>query len=81
MRIAFIHHGPTEWNEEGRIQGRIDMPLSAAGRAKMAGLLPPWDSKPRAFVSRFARRQTAELLGLAQPIDARREHDWGSRKD
>ncbi|MEK9786075.1 MAG: histidine phosphatase family protein, partial [Gammaproteobacteria bacterium] len=26
--ILFIRHGPTDWNETGRIQGRTDMPLS-----------------------------------------------------
>ena len=31
LRIAFLRHGPTDWNEQGRIQGRIDMPLSAGG--------------------------------------------------
>ena len=81
MRIAFIRHGPTEWNEQGRIQGRIDMPLSAAGKAKMAGLRPPAGFETaRVFVSPLLRaRQTAELLGLADvTIDARlSEHDWG----
>jgi broad specificity phosphatase PhoE len=81
LRIALLRHGPTEWNEQGRIQGRIDMPLSAAGQAKMAGLLPPAGFETaRAFTSPLLRaRQTAELLGLAHAsIDSRlSEHDWG----
>jgi broad specificity phosphatase PhoE len=81
LRIALIRHGPTDWNEEGRIQGHIDMPLSAAGRAKMAALLPPAGfDLARAFASPLARaRETAELLGLTDPaIDERlSEHHWG----
>jgi len=79
LRIAFLRHGPTDWNEEGRIQGRIDMPLSAAGRAKMAGLLPP-AGFARAFTSPLVRaRETAALLGFADAVaDARlAEHHWG----
>jgi len=81
LRIAFLRHGPTDWNEEGRIQGRIDVPLSAAGRAKMAGLLPPAGfERARAFTSPLARaRETAVLLGFPGAVpDARlSEHNWG----
>jgi broad specificity phosphatase PhoE len=81
VRIAFLRHGPTDWNEEGRIQGRIDMPLSAAGRMKMAGLLPPAGFETaRAFTSPLGRaRETATLLGYRDAIaDVRlAEHHWG----
>jgi probable phosphoglycerate mutase len=80
MRIALLRHGPTEWNEEGRIQGRLDVPLSAAGRAKMAALAPPKGFEDaRAFTSPLSRaRETAELLGLKATPDARlSEHNWG----
>jgi len=82
LRIAFLRHGPTDWNEEGRIQGRIDMPLSAAGRAKMAGLRPPVGFETaRAFTSPLQRaRETAALLGFVNAVpDARlSEHHWGA---
>lgn len=81
LRIAFLRHGPTDWNEQGRIQGRTDIPLSQAGREKMAGLAPPAGFETaRAFVSPLSRaRETATLLGLSDPvIDARlSEHHWG----
>ena len=80
MRIALIRHGPTAWNEEGRIQGRLDMPLSEAGRAKMAMLSPPKGfESARAFSSPLSRAiETAKLLGLDPAIDARLiEHNWG----
>jgi broad specificity phosphatase PhoE len=82
MRICFLRHGPTEWNEQGRIQGHTDIPLSAAGLARMRGLMPPDPFGPpiRAFASPLLRaRQTAEALGLAAPVlDARlMEQNWG----
>lgn len=82
LRIALLRHGPTEWNDEGRIQGRIDMPLSEVGRRKMAALRPPAGFETaRAYVSPLERaRETAELLGLkGATVDARlSEHFWGS---
>jgi probable phosphoglycerate mutase len=37
--IYLVRHGETEWNREGRIQGRLDSPLTASGReqARRAG--------------------------------------------
>jgi probable phosphoglycerate mutase len=81
LRIALIRHGPTEWNAQKRVQGRIDMPLSAEGQAKMARLLPPDGFvNARPFCSpRLRARQTAALLGLENPVpDARLvEQNWG----
>ena len=82
MRICFLRHGPTEWNELGRIQGHSDIPLSAAGLKKMRGLMPPdpFAPPPRVFSSPLIRaRQTAEALGLPTPtLDARlMEQNWG----
>jgi probable phosphoglycerate mutase len=82
LRIAFLRHGPTAWNGEGRIQGRIDTPLSPAGVTKMAGLLPPEGFETaRAFTSPQLRaRETAALLGFphATPDARLAEHHWGS---
>lgn len=33
-RICFVRHGETDWNVEKRIQGHIDIPLNATGRAQ-----------------------------------------------
>lgn len=81
MKIAFLRHGPTEWNALGRIQGHTDIPLSAEGAAKMAALrLPDSIAASRVFVSPLVRaRQTARLLGLSDDVtDARlMEQHWG----
>ena len=80
MKIALVRHGPTAWNEEGRIQGQMDLPLSDAGRTTMAALSPPDGfATARAYSSPLRRAiETAKLLGLDVTIDARlAEHSWG----
>lgn len=79
MRIIFLRHGPTEWNAQGRVQGHTDIPLSKEGLAKMRRLRPPF-SAPRVFASPLLRaRQTAEAMGLENPIPDPRlmEQNWG----
>lgn len=36
--VLLLRHGETEWNREGRLQGRDDSPLSARGRAQAESL-------------------------------------------
>jgi probable phosphoglycerate mutase len=80
LRLALLRHGPTDWNAAGRIQGHTDIPLSDAGLAKMAALRLPL-TVARIYASPLLRtRQTAEALGLSEPVyDARlMEQNWGS---
>ena len=80
MKLALLRHGPTEWNAAGRIQGHTDIALSEAGYAQMAALSLPF-SFPRVYASPMLRaRQTAQALGLADPVlDARlMEQNWGA---
>ncbi|HJT43538.1 MAG TPA: histidine phosphatase family protein [Rhizomicrobium sp.] len=79
MKIAFLRHGPTEWNALGRIQGHTDIPLSEAGLASMAALRLPL-AAPRLYASPLLRaRQTVQALGLKNPVLDMRlmEQHWG----
>ncbi|HUT50792.1 MAG TPA: histidine phosphatase family protein [Alphaproteobacteria bacterium] len=80
--IALIRHAPTAWNDEGRIQGHSDIPLSPRGRALADEWAVPPELDGFAWVaSPLARtRETAALLSGASecPTDPRlMEADWG----
>ena len=80
MNLALLRHGRTEWNAAGRVQGHIDIPLSEEGFAELASRRLPF-CFPRSYASPMLRaRQTAQALGLADPIlDARlMEQNWGA---
>jgi probable phosphoglycerate mutase len=81
--IACLRHGATDWNAEGRMQGRRDVPLSAAGRADVAGWTLPADLAHDAdwFASPLLRAvETAELMSGRTPRiePALIEMDWGA---
>jgi len=63
--LAMIRHGRTAWNDDGRLTGRTDIPLSPQGRREVAGYRLPAELAPATWhVSPLQRaRQTAELLG------------------
>jgi probable phosphoglycerate mutase len=83
--VSLIRHGSTAWNEQGRMQGRRDIPLSEHGRARVrAWHVPEELTEPGAgarWVSSPLRRavETAELLrGIEPPCEsALTEMDWG----
>ncbi|MFQ5984175.1 MAG: histidine phosphatase family protein [Alphaproteobacteria bacterium] len=79
--LALLRHGATVWNEEGRIQGRRDGPLSQRGRAVViAWRLPRELQGAKWFASPLLRAcETARLLGVgAVAVDPRLvEMDWG----
>jgi probable phosphoglycerate mutase len=80
--LLLIRHGATTWNAAGRLQGRADLGLSAAGRAEVRGwrLPPGWD-EARWLVSPLRRaRETAALLGAPAALVEPRliEMDWGA---
>jgi broad specificity phosphatase PhoE len=69
-RVLVLRHARTAWNEDGRIQGRTDTPLSVAGREQVrAWRLPAWASGATWYASPLARaRETAALLGHPAPL-------------
>ena len=80
-QILFVRHGPTEWNESKRIQGRTDVELSADGeRLAVSWRLKPPYADWHCFCSPLKRaRQTANLLGFTSmtPVDPLQEMHWG----
>ncbi len=84
-RIIAIRHGETAWNLDTRIQGHLDIPLSAVGHRQAARLAAALSDEPLAaiYASDLTRaRQTAQYLGQAQgvavtPEPALRERGFG----
>lgn len=38
MKLYLIRHGETDWNKEGRLQGRVNIPLNETGRKQVKEL-------------------------------------------
>lgn len=81
MRLIVLRHGATAWNDDARLQGRADPPLSDNGRRALHGLVvpPSWKQMP-CWVSPLRRaRETAQLLGWRDAVVAHEliEMDWG----
>ena len=69
-RIALLRHFPTSWNQEHRLQGQTDIPLTDAARQELHGLaIPaPWDTA-RIIASPLLRAaETARILARGRPV-------------
>jgi len=81
VRLTLLRHGLTAWNLDKRIQGRIDQPLSDAGRSQLRAMIVPADYLGDRWYCSPLRRavESAELLGLhdvrIEPVLV--EMDWG----
>jgi probable phosphoglycerate mutase len=79
--LVVLRHGRTIWNEEGRIQGRADVPLSERGRRALSdwGIPARWRTAPCCVSPLRRARETAEVLRLLDPVitPALIEMDWG----
>lgn len=79
--ILLIRHFATDWNEAGRLQGRVDRPLSPGGRAFASGKCLPdgWHHAPVLCSPLLRARETAALLGLEVMTEPRlTEMDMGA---
>ena len=66
--IAFVRHGQTELNRGGRLQGRIDAPLSELGAQQAAALARGFASAQLTRVlSSPLERAHATALAIAEP--------------
>ena len=90
MIVTLLRHGSTIWNEQGRMQGRRDVPLSDRGRTQVRAWRMPaagpaqsgeGPAAPASWLSSPLRRalETAEILsgGTPRVEDALTEMDWG----
>ncbi len=88
--IYVIRHGQTVWNTEGRHQGRLDSPLTKAGRAQAVSVgqvlhdqAPGWSKRVTIMASPQGRANLSAKLALAgtgitaTPDERLREIDFG----
>ncbi len=73
MPLAFIRHGQTDWNREGRLQGSSDIPLNDTGReqARTAErMLEDWTWDAVVSSPLVRARETAQIVaeGLGLPL-------------
>lgn len=84
-RLCLVRHGETAWNAEGRVQGQLDVPLSAVGLAQARAVAAALAGEhfDAIYASDLTRvRQTAApaagRLGLPVTLDAAlRERHYG----
>ena len=56
--LYYVRHGLTDWNAEGRLQGRLDVPLNDEGRRQAARSAVPASSRfPASAASRNLRTE------------------------
>jgi probable phosphoglycerate mutase len=69
LELVLLRHGLTDWNEDGRLLGRIDVGLNDRGRAQAESAGEALAALPVAAVYSSPQRRTLET---ARPIAARR---------
>lgn len=65
MIFYLVRHGATDWNQQSRIQGQLDVPLSPLGRSQAIGLRVYFRDVPldRVFCSPLSRAcETANII-------------------
>jgi broad specificity phosphatase PhoE len=79
QRLIVVRHGVTDWNREGRWQGRLDPPLSEIGRreARMVAdrLAADPDLRPARILSSTLVRaaETAAIVGASVDVEVEPE--------
>jgi len=78
--LLLLRHAPTAWNAGGRLMGRADPPLSAAGRAALASWRLPtaFEGAPLLASPLRRARETADAFGPAAVEPRLVEMDWGA---
>ncbi len=80
--LALLRHGPTAWNDDGRMQGHQDIPLTAIARRTLGALRPPpaldgfaWVTSPLERARETARLIVPDVVPAIEP--ALIEGSWG----
>jgi probable phosphoglycerate mutase len=80
--LALLRHGPTAWNDDGRMQGHQDIPLTATARRTLGALRPPpaldgftWVTSPLARARETAQLIVPDVVATIEP--ALIEASWG----
>jgi broad specificity phosphatase PhoE len=76
LDLILVRHGLTDWNEEGRLLGRLPVPLNARGRAEAEAVAAALREAPvnAVFSSPQLRaQQTAEPIARVHKLDVREE--------
>lgn len=77
-RVALIRAGATDYDDQGRLQGVLDLPLSDRGLAEVSALAEKFDESALAgvyFGPGENLQQTAESLGRAARLRPKRLDD------
>lgn len=78
-RIILVRHGQTDWNNDGRWQGQLDIPLNDAGLEQAAALATYLSERPIKAVhtSDLARaKRTAEVIADALNLSVIPDPRW-----
>ena len=78
MNLYLVRHGETEWNRDGRAQGRADIPLNDAGIAQSRALADHFGPlSVTAVMSSSSRRAvlTAETIASSHGLSVTAEDD------
>lgn len=78
--LTLIRHGQTDWNFQGRLQGRTDIPLNDTGREQardvgrqLAASGQSWDALVSSPLART--RETAQIIGRAVGLELSATYD------
>ena len=77
-RLYLVRHGETEWNVEGRVQGRTDNPLNDNGRRQAELLADYLSSQPLDVVASSTLQKAAvmaDAVASRHPAAKRRRLD------
>ncbi len=80
--IILIRHGLTDWNEEGRWQGHLDIPLNTTGLAQAEALgrrLASWPIETLYSSDLQRAAKTAAVLGSAVGLEPIHDPIWRER--